>query len=326
MQREFRRRFASLLSVFAAVVFTHIAFVQAQDYPNKPVNIILPISPGGIPDLMHRAMAPYVPEYFNGQTFVTHFREGGAGAIGANEAAQAKPDGYTLLSANSNGQTVAVAATGRGKGPDDLAAVCRITNTISVYWVRTDAPWKTFPELISYAKANPGKLIYGNTFPWSSQDFAWKWLEMKAGFTSKNVPTGGGAELLVSVLGGHTQVGRIGFPQSIAHYKAGKLRPLAVHGAVRRKELPDVPALVELGYDMGEVGANWYGIVAPKGTPRAIINRIAEGFSKLTQDKRAIATADQVGLEFAYLGPDEFGKRWKNEYETYKELIKMFKK
>jgi len=180
--------------------------------------------------------------------------------------------------------------------------------------------------MIAWAKANPGKLVYGNTGTWSATDFAWRLLEMKAGFTSQNVPFTTGAEPLVAVLGGHIHVTRLGTPQSLPHYRAGKVRALVVWGSNRSKVLPDVPSLVEAGYDLGGVGSNWLGFFAPKETPRPIIDRLAEGFKKMTQDERVIAGMEKLGGEFIYLGPGEFAKVWREEYLSYKELAKMFKK
>jgi tripartite-type tricarboxylate transporter receptor subunit TctC len=312
--------------IFLVIPLLGFECLYAQGFPAKPLTVIVPFGPGGQSDLMNRAIMPYIPEYFGGQPFVLHFRTGGGGAIGSNEAAQAKPDGYTMLSGHANSQSVLVAVEGRGKGPDDLAAVARVTRTFSAYWVRSDAPWKTLPEMISWAKANPDKLTNGNTGTWSSTDFGWRWLEMKAGFTSRNVPFEGGAEGLVALLGGHVHIGRFNYASTLAHHRAGKIRPLAVAGSVRHKELPEVPCLVELGYDMGEVGGSWMGYFVPKGTPRPIIDRLASGFEKITKDKRAEAAMNALRLDFAYLGPDEFLKVWREEYLSYKELAKIFKK
>ncbi len=326
MQRKFRiGKWSYYLSlVFAVLPLMGIECLHAQNFPAKPINIIIPYGPGGILDRLNHAISPLAPEYF-GQPFVSHYREGGGGAIGSNEASQARPDGYTVLMSNSNALSVLAAVTGRGKGPDDLATICRLTRTYSAYWVQTEAPWKTFQEMIAYAKANPGKLVYGNTGTWSSTDFGWRWLEWKAGFTSRNVPFEGSAAM-TALLGGHIQISRIGSLVAFPHYRAGKIRPLAVAGSERLPDLPDVPNLVEIGYDMGELGGSWNGCFAPKGTPRPIIDKLAEGFKKMAQDKRAITLIKPQGVEFSYLGPDEFAKVWREEYIGYKELAKMFKK
>jgi tripartite-type tricarboxylate transporter receptor subunit TctC len=326
MQRKFRiGKLACCLLIFAVLLFLGSERLPAQNFPTKPIIIVIPLAPGGANDLTARVLSPYAQEYF-GQPFVVQFRPGGGGAIGSNEVAQAKPDGYTLLFGHANCNSILPALEGRGKGPDDLAAVSRVCATYSAYWVLADSPWKTFQELIAWAKANPGKLTYGNTGTWSATDFSWRWLEMKAGFTSRNVPYDGGAEGLVALLGGHIQVGRFASPQSFPHYRAGKLRPLAVAGAQRHPDLPDVPCLAEEGYDMKGLGTSWKAFFVPKGTPRPIIDKLAEGFKKMTGDKRAIAGLKRMGDDFDFLGPDEFTKAWREEFLAYKELVKIFKK
>jgi len=276
-------------------------------------------------DNQYRAIAPCIPDYLNGQTFVASYRPGGGGAIGSNEVAQARPDGYTILKGMYSSQCVLPATQGRSKGPDDLEAICRMSETISVYWVKSDAPWKTFTEMIAWAKANSDQLVSGFVGAWSGGEFAWRWLEMKAGFTARKVAMGG-TEIVAALLGGHIQVARIGTAQSLPHYRAGKLRPMVVSGDVRRKDMPDVPTLIELGYDMKGLASGWYGYFAPKKTPRPIIDKMAEAFKKITQDERAIKGMVPLGIDFYYLGPDEFTKKWREQYLLYKDLYKKLKK
>jgi tripartite-type tricarboxylate transporter receptor subunit TctC len=316
---------AYLLSTCLVFPFPGSESLSASEFPSKPISVVIPLSPGGQNDLVLRVLTPYTNEYI-GQTFVVNFRPGGGGAIGSNEVAQAKPDGHTILFGHANCNSVLPAVEGRGKGTDELEAIARICATNSAYWVQADAPWKTFKEMIDWAKANPGKLTYGNTGTWSSTDFSWRWLELKAGFTSRNVPYDGGAKGLVALLGGHVQVGRFASPQSLPHYKAGTIRPLAVGGSQRNRMLPDVPCLLEEGYDMKGLGTSWMAFFAPKGTPRPIIDRLANGFKKMTEKQQAITALEAMGNDFAYLGPDEFAKVWREEYLAYKELAKMFKK
>lgn len=316
--------FCSLL-IFVVFPFPGSGCLHAQNFPSKPINIVIPLGAGGQNDLLMRVLAPMAPEYL-GQPIVLRIVTGGAGAIGSNEVAQSKPDGYTLLAGHANCNAVLPAVENRGKGPGDLEAIALISSQYSAFWVQADAPWKTFKELIAWAKANPGKLVFGNNGTWSSSDFSWRWLEMKAGFTSRNVPYDGGAEATVALLGGHIQLGRLSSGHSYPQWRAGKIRPLAVAGSQRRPDMPNVPCLVEEGYDMKGLGGVWIGMFAPKGTPRPIIDKLAAGFKRMTENKKAIAAVQAMGAEFDYLGPDEFAKSWKEEYNAYKELAKIFKK
>jgi hypothetical protein len=182
-----------ILSAWSSLGFESL---QAQNYPTKPINIVIPLGAGGQNDLVMRILSNFAPEYF-GQPFVIRIMPGGGGAIGSNEVAKAKPDGYTLLSGHANCNAVLPAVEGRGKGPDDLEAVALLNASYSAFWVQKDAPWKNFKELLAWAKTNPDKLIYGNNGTWSSSDFSWRWLEMNAGFTSRNVPYDGGAQCTI---------------------------------------------------------------------------------------------------------------------------------
>jgi tripartite-type tricarboxylate transporter receptor subunit TctC len=327
MQKKFRivkLAFCLLLS-FSVLSFPVFESLHAQNYPVKPINIVIPLGAGGQNDLLIRMLSPLAPEYF-GQPWVVRIRTGGGGAIGSNEVAQADPDGYTLLSGHANCNTVLPAVDGKSKGPGDLEAIARLSSQYSALWVQTEAPWKTFKEVLAWAKANPGKLTYGNAGTWSSNDFSWRWLERNAGFTSRNVPYDGGAQCTVALLGGHIQMSRLSSGHAYPQWRAGKIRPLVVAGSKRLSEMPDVPCLLEEGYDMKGLGGVWIGMFAPNGTPRPIINKLAEGLKKMIQDKRAIAGIKAMGAEFDYAGPEEFTKEWREEYNGYKELAKLFKK
>jgi tripartite-type tricarboxylate transporter receptor subunit TctC len=327
MQKIVNFRKGSWFAVLFAVMLTlgGLESLHARNYPTKPINIIIPLGAGGQNDLVMRILSNFAPEYF-GQPFVIRIMPGGGGAIGSNEVAKAKPDGYTLLSGHANCNAVLPAVEGRGKGPDDLEAVALLNASYSAFWVQKDAPWKNFKELLAWAKANPDKLIYGNNGTWSSSDFSWRWLEMNAGFTSRNVPYDGGAQCTLALLGGHIHLGRLSSGHSYPHWRSGKIRPLVVAGSERLPDMPDIPTLLEEGYDLKGLGSVWIGTMAPKGTPRPIITRLADTFKKITQDKRAIDAMKNIGAEFVYLGPDEFAKSWREEFIAYRELAKIVKK
>lgn len=327
MQRTFRIAVSAfcLLWSFSALSSPGLEALHAQSYPTKPINIVIPLGAGGQNDLLIRMLSPLAQEYL-GQPWVVRIRTGGGGAIGSNEVAQADPDGYTLLSGHANCNTVLPAVDGKSKGPGELEAIARLSSQYSAYWVQNDAPWKTFKELLAWAKANPGKLTYGNAGTWSSNDFSWRWLERNAGFTSRNVPYDGGAQCTVALLGGHIQMSRLSSGHAYPQWRAGKIRPLVVAGSKRLADMPDIPSLLEEGFDMKGLGGVWIGMFAPNGTPRPIINKLADGLKKMTQDKRAIAGIKAMGADFDFDGPGSFGKEWREEYLGYKELAKLFKK
>jgi tripartite-type tricarboxylate transporter receptor subunit TctC len=178
--------------------------------------------------------------------------------------------------------------------------------------------------MIDWAKANPGQLTFGNFGTWSSSDFEWRWLEHKAGIKTRNVPYTGGGPVTIAILGGHIQVGLIGPGSALPHMRAGKLRALAIAGSLRLADLPNIPTMKEEGYDTGLDGV-WKGILAPKGTPRPIIEKLAAGFKKMTENKEAIDNFKKLMEEFYYLGPDEFAKYWSENFKIYQDMVKMFK-
>lgn len=310
--------------VVALFVLMGYSTLPAQEYPTKPINLIVPSAPGGQAELMIRTLSPLSQETL-GQPLIIQARPGGGGAVGVELVNQAKPDGYTLVVGKANWSSILPAIEGRSRGPEDLDAVCRINSAYTFYFVQASSPIKSIKEMIEYAKANPGKLSFGNSGTWSLVDLEWRWLEVKAGITTRNVTYSGGGESILGLLGGHVQVAAFSPAAGLPHYRAGKLRPIGFSGPKRHPDVPNVPTMIEEGYDNGLDG-NWQGILAPKGTPRPVIEKLAAGFKKMTENKQAIAGIHKLGEEFGYMGPDEFSKYWRKDFQIYKEMAKMFKK
>ena len=299
------------------------AVVQAQEFPTKPVTLIIPFGPGGASDLTARAFFGAAHEYL-GQPVIIQLKPGGGGAIASDIVAKAPPDGYTLLMGGPGPNTTLPAIEGRSRGPDDLAAICRINYNAMLTLVPANAPYKTMQEFIQYAKANPNKLRFGHAGIWGGPDLLWKSIQIKAGITAKIIPYDGGAEALIALLGGHIDVACLFPTQSTPHIKSGKIRALAVSDSKRDPDFPDVPTLQEAGVDV--VSVVWKGVLAPKATPRLIIDKLALAFKKMSEDKSSVAMIRQLGDNFHYMGPDELTKFWREEYEAHKELGKVFKK
>jgi tripartite-type tricarboxylate transporter receptor subunit TctC len=314
-----------VLIAFALLSLSLIIYqtAQGQEFPTKPITLINPMGAGGSHDLVLRAVTSVAHDYL-GQPMVMQIRAGGGGAIGSESVARAVPDGYTLLVGGPGWNSILPAVEGRSKGPDDLVAICRINYSPTIIVARPDAPFKTFKEMIAWAKANPDKLTYGHTGPWGAADMPWKEIMKKAGITSKVVPHDGGGPALIAILGGHIDVSGSFAAQSTAHIKSGKLRLLAVLDNKRDPDFPDAPTAKEEGVDV--VFLMWRGVLAPKGTPRPVIDKLAAAFKKMTEDKSVVDMLKKFGDPPNYLGPDEFGKLWRAEYESYKEIGKIYKK
>jgi len=305
------------------VLFLAAPFVSAQDFPTKPIVLIIPVGAGGSHDLTARAVTSVAADYL-GQPIVIQLKPGGGGAIGSELVAKAAPDGYTLLFGGPGWSTTLPAIEGRSKGPDDLAAVCRINYSPTTIVARADAPYKTFKEMIEWARANPGKLVFANTGPWGQADLSWKLIVKQTGIVTKIVPYDGGGPAILALLGGHADVNGGLSAALLPQIKAGKLRALAVLDNKRDDSLPGVPTAKEEGVNV--VNLMWRGVLAPKGTPRPVIEKLAAAFKKMTEDKTVLSMIKRFGDEIHYLGPDEFTKAWREEYEAHKELGKVFKK
>ncbi len=315
--RRFRFFLILVLSVFP------FYFAQAQEYPTKPITMVIPVGAGGTHDLTARAVTSVAVDFL-GQPIIIQLKPGGGGAIGSDFVAKAAPDGYTLLFGGPGWSSILPAVEGRSKGPDDLAAVCRINYSPALFVARPDAPFKSFKEMIAWAKANPGKLVFGNTGPWGAIDTPWKMVMKETGITAKVVPHDGGGPAMVAILGGHIDVTGGFTAIMLQHFKSGRLRPLVLLDEKRDPVLPDVPTARELGVNVDFL--MWRGVLAPKATPRPVIDKLTAAFKKMTEDKSVISMIKQFGDDIRFLGPDDFSKLWRNEYESYKEIGKMFKK
>lgn len=319
-----RRLGASALALAAlvpALVFGVSA--QAQDFPTKPIALVIPFGPGGSHDLTARVLVSVIPSYLP-QPVVIQLRPGGGGAIASDQVAKAKPDGYTLLFGAPGPNSTLPAVEGRSNGPDALVAVAKINESPVVLVTRSDRPYKNLKELVEWAKANPGKLTHASTGPWGASDVPMKQLMKDYGFTAQIVPYDGGGPALLAALGGHVDTTFTLTAQSIPHIKAGKLKPLAVMGKQRHPELPDVATSIEQGFNV--TYTLWRAVLAPKGTPDPVIEKLAAAFKQVTEDKSFQALVKKLGDEPGYMGPEEFSKEWRAEFEAHRELGKLYKK
>ncbi len=313
--------------MLAGIILSLLAWAgqvrAAEDFPTKPVTLVIPVGAGGSHDLTARALASVAHQYL-GQPLIIELKPGGGGAIGEDYVAKSKPDGYTLVFGGPGWSSTLPAIEGRSHGPDTLMAVARINYGTVVWNVNPAKPWKSLKDLVEWAKANPGKLIHATTGPWGASDLPMKQMMKQYGFTANLVPYDGGGPALVAVLGGHADSVINPLPQMLPHIRAGKLRAIAVLDSKRESDLPDIPTAKEQGYDVEYT--LWRAVLAPKGTPRPIIEKLASAFKGMTEDKSFQALIKQLGDDVHYMGPYEFEKVWRAEYEADKELGKFYKK
>lgn len=312
-----------ILIVLLIVSFLGIQNVLAAEFPTKPIKIIVPSKAGGGHDLTFRAVCSVANDYL-GQPIIIQLKPGGRGAIGTDMVAKAEPDGYTLLAGGLGWNSATPAIQGRSKGPDAFEAVCRINYNSIMIVARGDAPWKTFKELMAWVKENPGKLIIGTGSQYIQDDYFWRRMMQEEGISVKIVPYQGGGAQFAAVLGGHSDVGGAATAMYGPYKGTGKLIPLLWLDEKRHDMIPDVPSSVESGYNI--VSRMWRGVLAPKGTPKPIIEKLAAAFKKMTEDKTVQGMISRYGDDIHYLGADEFTKVWQIEYDEFKEFAKTIKK
>jgi tripartite-type tricarboxylate transporter receptor subunit TctC len=292
-------------------------------FPAKPIHLVIPFGAGGASDLTARTFIDLAPAYI-GQRLVLHLRPGGGGAIGSDTVARAAPDGYTLLFGHTNSNSLLPAIEGRSHGPDGLRAVCRLSVTASMFVASPEAPFKSLSEMIRWARQNPGRLTVSVPGVWSAVGLTWKLIERELGIGLRIVSFDGGGEALVALLGGHVHASLLAMPQSLPQIRAGKLRALAWAGRTRHPSFPDVPTADEEGF--GHTLTVFKGIMAPRGTPDAIVDRLADAFGAMIETPRVREDMHRLGDEVQYLGPREFDAYWRSEYDRLRNLGRMLRR
>jgi tripartite-type tricarboxylate transporter receptor subunit TctC len=311
-----------IFSVLFVLSLLIVMPVQAAEFPTKEVQIIIPWAAGGATDLIFRALAATTGKYL-GKAVIVVNRPGGAGAVGYTEAAQAKPDGYTLVSAITPltilPHQVKTAFTYKSFEP-----VINIADDPSMFLVRSDAPWKSLKEFLDYAKKNPDMITVGNSGAGGGVHLVALAFERAAGVKFNHIPFAGGGPSVTALLGGHVNAVSVSPPEGIEHVKAGKLKIIALFSEKRFEMFPDVPTVKEQGVDFAM--GMWRGLVAPKGTPPDVINKLHDAFKQGMNDPVFKKNAKDMAVNLRYLGPEAFGKLMAHDDEFYGKLVKEIKK
>lgn len=294
--------------------------MRAQ-WPTHAITIVVPYAPGAT-DQEARRLAELLSRNL-GQPVVVDNKDGAGGAIGTQFVALAKPDGYTLLYAAPAVITIAPLLGTTQYKYEDLMPIARITTSPHVLASRSDAPFKNAGEMIAYAKANPGKVVFGSSGSGTAVHLAGEAMADAAGITLNHVPYRGLAPAITAALGGFVDV-VIGLPVAIKpQVDAGKLRAVAQFGATRAPALLDVPTLRELGVNL-TLGVD-LGLFAPAGTPTSIVNRINDALAKVVGSEEFQAFAAKALARAAYLPADEYGKVVEGERALYSRIVPRIK-
>jgi tripartite-type tricarboxylate transporter receptor subunit TctC len=281
-----------VLAAVAAVVVTFPLPSVAQQFPTRPITLIVPFPAGGPTDLAMRALGDAAAKHL-GQPVIVENKSGGAGTVGpATMAATAKPDGYTIAQMPVTVFRLPLMQQTTWKA-DDFSYIIHLTGYVFAHIAAADTPFKTWKDVVEYAKKNPGKVTYGSSGTGGSPHLGTEQIAEKDGIKLTHVPFKGAAELHAAVAGGHVMVGA-GGASSKQIVDAGKARFLNVWTAKRQKSFPDVPTLTELGYPF--VIDSPFGIAGPKGMDPKIVARLHDAFKKAIEDPEVVKVLDRFEM------------------------------
>ncbi len=294
---------------------------HGAEFPTKPARIIVPIGPGSSMDIVGRVLAQKFTEAW-GQTVIVDNRAGAGGNIGADLVAKSAADGYTILFASSS---FAIAPAYYRKLPydalRDFEAVTQLSSRNNVTSVSPSSPVNSVKELIALAKAKPGLLTFGSGGGSGSSDqMAGELFKLLAGVDIVHVPYKSGPQALNDLIGGQMSVYFGGIPVQLPMIRAGKVKALATSGLKRSSHLPDVPTMAEAGVPGYEIDV-WYGLFAPRGTPRPVIAKIAADAIRIMQAPDMRERWSSVGVEPAGTTSAEFNKQFRSEIEKWSKVV-----
>ncbi len=295
--------------------------VRAQGFPERPITLIVAYPPGGATDVAMRAFAEAAAKVF-GRRLVVENRPGATGTLAATYVARnARSDGYTVAQFPSTVLRVPHMQKGQFDPFADLTWIIGTTGYAYGVVVRADAAWKTWAELVAYARTYPGKLTYGTSGTGSTLHITMEELAARDGVKWLHVPYKGNADAINALMGGHIDA-IASSPGWAELVDAGKLRLLSVWSEARMKRWPDVPTLKELGYDL--VRTSPYGIGGPKGMDPKIVRFLHDGFRKAMEDPAYLQTLERLELESWYRSSDDYLAWAKEQYVLEKDIVERF--
>ena len=306
----------SLIALTALVATSALA----QQWPSRPVKLIVAYPPGGSSDLMARIVAAKFAERWGQQVLVEN-KPGAAGAIGTDYAAKQPPDGYSFMIANLGPIAVNPLLSSVPYNVEkEFIGVSQISQGPNVLVVRADAPFQSLNDIIDHAKANPGKLSYGTSGPGSVSHLSAEMLKNITKIQATEIPYKGGVDAVKDLLGGQIHFIFSDTLPAMAHVRAGKLRALCITGAEKFELLADQPPCQSAA--PGLVAVNWWGLVVPAGTPRAALTRLHDDWVKLAADPEVKEGFAKLGVIAVSSTSEQFRAFWRREMDKYAKLIK----
>ena len=310
-------------SLLAVIFLVSLCFgtAIADNYPSKPITMIIPLGAGGSHDLNARVFTSVIPTYLN-QAIIIKLMPGAGGQTGTAAAVRAKPDGYTLLfTHNFIDQLQPLVEKLPYDTTKELVTVWRLNYGTNILLTRSDKPWKSMKELLDYGKKNPGKLTYASSGKWGAGFTPAAVVLSKAGVNVNFIPYKGGGPCLQAILAGDVDFTGAFPAQSLQHYKSGKLRYLAIASDKRMKEAPEVPTFKELGFPSESLFMSRI-VMAPRNTPPERIAMLRDAFRKLYKDKTFLRLMAKLGENIEFMDGADYEKVRATQKDEYRALVK----
>ena len=316
-----RLKSLAMLAVAAGLLLGFNARASADDYPNRPVKIIIAFSPSGAIDILGRFIADKLSAMW-GQSVVVLNRPGGSGNIGAAAAAEAPPDGYTLhFGAQTLATNVTLAPSDAFDPVNSFEPIMLVGTSVEVFQVSAATPYKSVQEVIDYAKANPGKLKYYSVGIGSTSHLSTVLFMDVTGTKMQHVAYSQMSQGMSDLISGRTEINFGPMGSSLPYIQDGKMRALAINGPARSKLLPGIPTLEEVGIKMGQE-LSWYGFFAPKGTPKPIIEKINKDLQTVIDMPDMRARELQLGYRYIGGSPEQLAAYLKANIAKWEALDK----
>lgn len=308
-------------SIIAAFMCSISAAYAVEDFPNKPISIIVPASPGGTADIAARMLAEPLSKAL-GQPIVVENKGGAAGNIAVQHLFKSKSDGHTLLMQYSGFHLITPHFMKVNWDPiKDFTPIAQIVSAPQVLVVKKDLPVKTMKEFVDYAKANPNKLNYGSSGNGSLHHVSAELLNYTANIKTTNIPYAGAGPALTDLLAGHIDFLLTTPPPLISHIESGAIKPLVVTASQRLASLPNVPSASEVDLPDLQI-SSWFSLYAQKDIPESVVQRLNTEIQKIMQDAVFQEKLKGLGADVEFVGAVELGKRAKAEFEFWGDLVK----
>lgn len=317
-----QRSTLALAAVVAMLGLAHATPSPAQEFPTRPVHIIVPNPPGGATDVLARVISEQLGTRL-GQPVVVENRPGASGTVGSDLVAKARPDGHLMVMGHAASHATSPSMY-RNLPYDPVtsfAPVTLVANVTNVIIVNPSVPAKSVQELIAVAKASPGKLVFGSGGTGAITHLAGELFKQLAGVELRHVPYKGSSQAMTDLLGGHISLMFENLPGAVGHIRSGKVRPLAVLSQKRSSAVPDVPTVAEAGLP-GAEAVSWFGLLTTAGTPKEVVDKLNREIVAVIRKPEVQARMADVGAEAVGSSPEEFGKLIRSERDKWGKVIK----